>query len=543
MAPKGKQQSQKQAASKQPQPTEYKTIGEKRRAEYLASRALQVLHDTKGWDGLTAAEKTAYSTFALLESEAYTTWSAPLQKDFLKLVDQLKIQQPLPEPYPLGKDRRGNNIEDYTLPQYEAWKDDEEKLRILKWESETFREKWAKQHYKPSTEPSSADAEYIKKCIWEPETTDLDFEKVDEETRRPLTEEDRLHEQKRRAEIVKMESGKQVGRYEGDPTWDDVTPIPQDDGKNPLAAIAYTDEYAEAISYLRAVMASKEHSPRALALTSHIISLNPAHYTVWLYRASTLFALTFVLSDELAWLNEVALNNQKNYQIWHHRQLLIDNLYPTISASREKVLELAESEMTFLTQMFAEDSKNYHVWSYRQYLVRKLDLFPSQCEDPSELRAVEKLIEEDVRNNSAWSHRFFLVFSDPGNSTQGSKATEVDPKIPAEILDREIRVAENAIYLAPQNQSPWNFLRGVLRKGGRELKSEEGFAGEFVKLGDGEGEEVRSSHALDFLADVWVEKGEAERADAALRLLGEKYDGVRRNYWEWRRAALGEAKA
>ncbi|OBT50079.1 hypothetical protein VE04_09421 [Pseudogymnoascus sp. 24MN13] len=522
MAPKGKQQSQKQAASKPPPPTEYKTIGEKRRAEYLASRPLQVLHDTKGWDGLTAAEKTAYSTFALLESEAYTTWSAPLQKDFLKLVDQLKISQPLPEPYPLGKDRRGNNIEDYTIPQYEAWKEDEEKLRILKWESETFREKWAKQHYKRSTEPSSADKDYIKKCIWEPETTDLDFEKVNEETLRPLTEEDRLDEQKRRAEIVKMESGKQVGRYEGDPTWDDVTPIPQDDGKNPLAAIAYTDEYAEAISYLRAVMASKEHSPRALALTSHIISLNPAHYTVWLYRASTLFALTFVLTADLA--------------------LLIDNLYPTISAEREKVLKLAREEIAFLTQMFAEDSKNYHVWSYRQYLVRKLDLFPSQCQDPGELGAVERLIEEDVRNNSAWSHRFFLVFSDPGNSTEGSKATEVDPKIPAEILDREIRVAENAIYLAPQNQSPWNFLRGVMTNGGRELKSEEGFAGGFVKLGDEE-EEVRSSHALDFLADVWAEKGEKERADRALRLLGEKYDGVRRNYWEWRRAALGEVKA
>jgi protein farnesyltransferase/geranylgeranyltransferase type-1 subunit alpha len=288
-------------------------------------------------------------------------------------------------------------------------------------------------------------------------------------------------------------------------------------------------------------MAAKEHSPRALELTSHIISMNPAHYTVWLYRASTLFALTFVLADELAWLNDVALNNQKNYQIWHHRQLLIDNLYPTISGDRAAVLKLAREEIAFLTQMFAEDSKNYHVWSYRQYLVRKLDLFPSQCNDPSELSAVEKLIEEDVRNNSAWSHRFFIVFSDPGHSTEGSKATEVDPKVPAEILDREIRVAENAIYLAPQNQSPWNFLRGVLRKGGRKLATEESFAGEFAKLGnggDGE-EEVKSSHALDFLADVWAEKGEGEKADRALRLLGEKYDGVRRNYWEWRRAAVG----
>lgn len=33
--------------------------------------------------------------------------------------------------------------------------------------------------------------------------------------------------------------------YEGNPIWDDVVPIPQDDGENALAAIAYTDEYAE----------------------------------------------------------------------------------------------------------------------------------------------------------------------------------------------------------------------------------------------------------------------------------------------------------
>jgi protein farnesyltransferase/geranylgeranyltransferase type-1 subunit alpha len=36
-----------------------------------------------------------------------------------------------------------------------------------------------------------------------------------------------------------------MGKYEGDPAWDDVVPIPQDDGEGALAQIAYTDEYAE----------------------------------------------------------------------------------------------------------------------------------------------------------------------------------------------------------------------------------------------------------------------------------------------------------
>lgn len=66
------------------------------------------------------------------------------------------------------------------------------------------------------------------------------------------------------------------------PVWKDVIPIPQDDGgPNPLAAIAYTDEYSEAMSYLRAVMAKDEQSERVLDLTQDIIRMNPAHYTVW----------------------------------------------------------------------------------------------------------------------------------------------------------------------------------------------------------------------------------------------------------------------
>ena len=73
-----------------------------------------------------------------------------------------------------------------------------------------------------------------------------------------------------------------MGRYENSEEWEDIVPIPQDDGgPNPLASIAYTDEYSEAMSYLRAVMAKDEKSDRVLDLTEHVISMNPAHYTVW----------------------------------------------------------------------------------------------------------------------------------------------------------------------------------------------------------------------------------------------------------------------
>jgi protein farnesyltransferase/geranylgeranyltransferase type-1 subunit alpha len=287
------------------------------------------------------------------------------------------------------------------------------------------------------------------------------------------------------------------------------------------------------MGYLRAVMAAKEHSQRVLDLTEHIISMNAAHYTVWLYRASTLFALDADIDQELNWVNEVALEHQKNYQIWHHRQLLVDHLYPSMSSDPAALQELAESEIEFMTQMFDEDSKNYHVWSYRQYLVRKLNLFNN-----AELRSIEALLRTDVRNNSAWSHRFYVVFSDPKHTTPGSRATEHDPKIPAEIIDREIELSKAATFEAPQNQSPWNYLRGVLRKGGRKLSSQECFVSEFVKIPEDGEEDVRSSHALDFLADVWAEQGKIEKADEALQLLGDKYDRIRKNYWDWRRGTL-----
>lgn len=73
-----------------------------------------------------------------------------------------------------------------------------------------------------------------------------------------------------------------MGKYSDSEAWRDIIPIPQDDGcANPLAAIAYTDDYSEAMSYLRAVMAEEEKSERVLGLTEEIIRLNPAHYTVW----------------------------------------------------------------------------------------------------------------------------------------------------------------------------------------------------------------------------------------------------------------------
>ncbi|RWW24436.1 hypothetical protein GW17_00011273 [Ensete ventricosum] len=64
------------------------------------------------------------------------------------------------------------------------------------------------------------------------------------------------------------------------PEWSDVRPVPQDDGPNPVAPIAYRDEFRETMDYFRAVYLADERSRRAIDLTTEVIGMNPGNYTV-----------------------------------------------------------------------------------------------------------------------------------------------------------------------------------------------------------------------------------------------------------------------
>ena len=198
---------------------------------------------------------------------------------------------------------------------------------------------------------------------------------------------------------------------------------------------------------------------------------------------------------------------------------------------------LPPTELSFLARILAKDAKNYHVWSYRQWLVRHFSQWDS------ELPYVESLLRSDVRNNSAWNHRWFVVF---GHFDAGNVPSDVNGKVgrmydvDEEVVEREIEYTRNAISEAPQNQSPWNYLRGVLRRAGKGVGELKGFASQFADME--KEDEVRSSHALDFLADVYAEEQETERAGKALELLARRYDPIRRNYWNYKRELLGLAR-
>ena len=289
-----------------------------------------------------------------------------------------------------------------------------------------------------------------------------------------------------------------------------------------------------------------------------------------LYRASVLLALQMDLLKELAWLNEVSLKHLKNYQIWYPfpfsflpptRPLQEVNLHPLTQQQRHHrqtmmshIATLPPSEIPFLSLMFSLDAKNYHVWSYRQWLVRHFSLWDS------ELPTINALLAQDVFNNSAWNHRWFVLFcrrADPGLHSIKASRGVFNPE-DKHLVEEEIIYVKKNIYIAPQNQSPWTYLRAILRHTSTPLSDLASFAEGFVtpesllshsnnnnnnnnntnSNNESTENQIKSSHALDFLADAYAERGENEKADKVLELLGTKADPIRRNYWEFRRRGL-----
>jgi protein farnesyltransferase/geranylgeranyltransferase type-1 subunit alpha len=158
----------------------------------------------------------------------------------------------------------------------------------------------------------------------------------------------------------------------------DVTPLPQNDGPDPVCVISYPTSFVVAYDYMRACWRSGEKSLRSLQLSATCLKLNPANYTVWHYRRVCLDALGYfdapnptIIRDDLKLAAQLGGDNPKNYQIWYHRRALLDAFNKIDAASLGN--EFLDSELEYLAGVLENDSKNYHAWSHRQWLIRTVD--------------------------------------------------------------------------------------------------------------------------------------------------------------------------
>lgn len=315
------------------------------------------------------------------------------------------------------------------------------------------------------------------------------------------------------------------------PEWTDVSPVPQDDGPNPVVPIAYKDVFTEVMGYFRAVYLADERSDRSLRLTAEAIECNPGNYTVWQFRRQVLDTLNYDLHDELNYVEHVAKCNPKNYQIWHHRRWVAERLGT----------DATNNELEFTKKILSLDAKNYHAWSHRQWVLQALGGWEN------ELQYCQYLLEDDVFNNSAWNQRYFVV-------TRSALLGGLEA-----MRESEVRYTLKAIIANPENESPWRYLRGLYKGDTQSWVNDSQVSSACLKVLNTKCNHVFAlSMLLDLSCHGFNPSQEIKNAVYALRSsdsappesgfteticsILERVDPIRVHYWTWRKSKLPAQK-
>ena len=208
------------------------------------------------------------------------------------------------------------------------------------------------------------------------------------------------------------------------------------------------------------------------------------------------------MKEELNWLDYNIVSIQKNYQIWHHRKLLIEKLN---DVSHEK---------NILERVFSSEPKNFHAWTHRIWMIRRFN------NTENEFEFIEKMLKDDIKNNSVWNYRFFLVQYINGN------------KLDKNIVENEIKYALEKIKECPVNECPYSYIRGFITKFNYKY-SDFIFVKEYLEnLID---EYIEDNiYGLNLLLDYYEEEKNENKFNETIEQL-KKVDYIRKKYYGWRK--------
>ena len=282
----------------------------------------------------------------------------------------------------------------------------------------------------------------------------------------------------------------------------DLSPVPQFSEDVNILKIKYTKSDKKLMNCFRAVLQSKELSVRVYNLTSLVISNFPANYVAWILRRQCINQIKEIdINQELKWLDNQMVENQKNYQIWHHRKLLIEKMN---DPSHEK---------NVLNEVFSSEPKNFHAWSHRIWMIRRFNNIEGEFE------FIEDMLNNDIKNNSVWNYRFFLIQYINNNN------------IDKNIVEQEIKYAIDKIKKCPLNECPYCYIRGFITKFGYKYNDFKNVKEEIEKVIK---KDNNNSYGLMLLLDYYEEEKNENKFNEMINELI-KIDFIRKKYYGWRK--------